>query len=51
VWREWADRVEGHGIDCGHYLAEEAPDETLAAFRPFLAKAFEADRSQTPDAQ
>lgn len=39
VWRDWADDVEGRGIDCGHYLAEEAPDETLAALEPFLAKA------------
>src|SRR5438105_5857481 len=28
VWRAWADDVSGHSIDCGHYLAEEAPDET-----------------------
>jgi haloacetate dehalogenase len=41
VWRDWADHVEGHGIDCGHYLAEEAPEETLAALEPFLARAFE----------
>lgn len=40
VWRDWADHVEGHGIDCGHYLAEEAPEETLAALEPFLAKAY-----------
>lgn len=41
VWRDWADDVQGHGIDCGHYLAEEAPDATLAALEPFLAQAFE----------
>jgi haloacetate dehalogenase len=40
VWRDWASQVEGHGIDCGHYLAEEAPDQTLAALRPFLTRAF-----------
>jgi haloacetate dehalogenase len=40
VWQEWAARVEGHGIDCGHYLAEEAPDETLSALRGFLRKAW-----------
>ncbi len=39
VWREWADDVQGAGLDCGHYLAEEAPDETLAALEPFLARA------------
>ncbi|MFL5201992.1 MAG: alpha/beta fold hydrolase, partial [Microvirga sp.] len=42
VWRDWADHVEGHGIDCGHYLAEEAPEATLAALQPFLAKAFKS---------
>jgi haloacetate dehalogenase len=39
VWRDWAGDVQGHGIDCGHYLAEEAPEATLAALRPFLAGA------------
>jgi haloacetate dehalogenase len=42
VWRDWADQVEGHGIACGHYLAEEAPEETLAALLPFLERAFKA---------
>jgi haloacetate dehalogenase len=28
IWREWADDVRGRGLDCGHYLAEEAPDDT-----------------------
>lgn len=41
VWRDWADDVQGHGIDCGHYLAEEAPEATLTALEPFLARAFE----------
>ena len=38
VWRAWADGVEGQAIDCGHYLAEEAPEATLAALRPFLGR-------------
>ena len=42
IWRDWANVVEGQAIDSGHYLAEEAPDETLAALKPFLAKAFAA---------
>ena len=25
VWRERADQVEGRALDCGHFLAEEAP--------------------------
>ena len=38
VWREWADVVEGHSIDCGHYLAEEAPAETGQALLDFLRR-------------
>jgi haloacetate dehalogenase len=38
VWRDWADDVEGTSLDCGHYLAEEAPEDTLAALEPFLAR-------------
>lgn len=38
IWRDWADEVEGHGIDCGHYLAEEAPEETYQALYQFLMK-------------
>ena len=37
VWRDWADEVQGGAVPCGHYLAEEAPDETLARLLPFLA--------------
>ena len=37
VWRDWADDVRGRALDCGHYLAEEAPDQTLAAFTEFFA--------------
>lgn len=36
VWREWADDVYGRSLDCGHYLAEEAPDETAAELRGFF---------------
>jgi haloacetate dehalogenase len=38
VWRDWADEVQGHAIDCGHYLAEEAPAETLRALLDFLRR-------------
>jgi haloacetate dehalogenase len=38
VWRRWATQVQGRAIDCGHFLAEENPDATLAALLPFLAK-------------
>jgi haloacetate dehalogenase len=37
VWREWADDVRGRVFDCGHYLPEEAPDETYAELRAFFS--------------
>jgi haloacetate dehalogenase len=36
VWERWATDVRGRGIDCGHFLPEEAPEETLAALEAFL---------------
>ena len=37
VWRAYADGpVTGHAVDSGHYLAEEAPGEVLAALGTFL---------------
>lgn len=36
VWKDWADDVSGRGIDCGHYLAEEAPEETYKEIWNFL---------------
>ena len=37
VWREWATNVDGRALNCGHYLAEEAPDETYAALEAFFS--------------
>ena len=37
-WRKVARNVTGLAIDCGHYMAEEAPAETLAAISEFLAR-------------
>lgn len=36
TWRERAVTLEGHPLDCGHFLAEEAPEATLAAFERFF---------------
>ena len=36
TWREMADDVHGRALECGHFLPEEAPEETLAALREFL---------------
>ncbi len=37
VWRGWAADVRAQSVACGHFLAEEAPAEILAALEPFLA--------------
>lgn len=37
VWRGWAHDVSGQGIDCGHFLPEEAPNETVEALLGFFA--------------
>jgi haloacetate dehalogenase len=39
IWRDWAEDVRSAAIDCGHYLAEEAPEETYAALRDFFQDA------------
>lgn len=36
VWREWARDARGAAIDCGHFLPEEAPQETLSALLDFF---------------
>ena len=36
VWERWADNVSGQAIACGHFLAEEAPEATLAALDAFF---------------
>ena len=39
IWRRWADDVTGHGIDSGHHVAEEAPEELARALSDFLTLA------------
>jgi haloacetate dehalogenase len=36
VWRGWAEEVDGRALECGHYIPEEAPEETYAALHAFL---------------
>ena len=38
VWRERATDVQGQALPCGHFLPEEAPDDTYDAVRGFLLK-------------
>ena len=39
LWRERAENVQGWALPGGHYLAEECPDDVIAAWRPFFADA------------
>jgi haloacetate dehalogenase len=39
VWRRWAGDVRGEPLSCGHFLAEEAPEEALKRLLPFLTEA------------
>ena len=36
LWSARAEQVSGQALPCGHFLAEEAPDETLEALLGFL---------------
>jgi haloacetate dehalogenase len=36
VWREWASDVRGRALPCGHYLAEELPEETTRELLAFF---------------
>jgi haloacetate dehalogenase len=37
IWRRWADRVEGHAVDGGHFFPEERPERTAEALARFCA--------------
>jgi haloacetate dehalogenase len=39
VWREWATDVRVQAFECGHFIPEEAPDETIRALGEFFAGA------------
>ena len=36
IWRSWASNVRGRSIDCGHHMAEEAPEELAAELGAFF---------------
>jgi haloacetate dehalogenase len=38
IWRNRAEIVQGQGIPAGHFLVEEAPEETYAALQTFLSQ-------------
>jgi haloacetate dehalogenase len=37
VWRDHADDVRGYGIDSGHFIPEERPDQVYTALRAFFS--------------
>ncbi|WP_395682003.1 alpha/beta fold hydrolase [Inquilinus sp.] len=37
IWRPWAPDIRGRGIDCGHHMAEEAPEDLARELLEFLA--------------
>jgi haloacetate dehalogenase len=37
LWRDRAAKVTGHALPCGHYLAEEAPEQVLAQAQAFFS--------------
>jgi hypothetical protein len=39
TWRQWADDVTGHPVAGGHFLPEEAPDETASELHAFFSAA------------
>ncbi|TVT29295.1 alpha/beta hydrolase [Salinicoccus cyprini] len=45
IWHDWADDVKGGGIDCGHFLAEEAPEETYEELYRFFKSGNEKTRT------
>jgi haloacetate dehalogenase len=39
IWQAWCEDVRGNAIECGHYLPEEAPQETASAILEFFGTA------------
>jgi haloacetate dehalogenase len=37
IWRTWADDVREVALDCGHFVAEEQPEECATALEDFFA--------------
>jgi haloacetate dehalogenase len=36
IWREWADDIRGEPVPVGHFIPEEAPEETIRHLLDFL---------------
>jgi haloacetate dehalogenase len=42
IWRDWALDVRGQSIDCGHHIAEEAPEDLAGLLLDFSRPALDA---------
>lgn len=38
VWEPWTTQQRGHGLDCGHHMAEEMPNELAREILQFLSE-------------
>ncbi len=47
IWQDWADDVRETVLDCGHHMAEEAPEALSAALQAFLHEAHPASAATT----
>ena len=36
IWRDWATDVQGEALDCGHFLPEEQPEQTVKRLIEFF---------------
>jgi len=36
VWNKWAKNVQGFSLDCGHFIPEERPEETIDYIKNFI---------------
>ncbi|WAJ27736.1 alpha/beta fold hydrolase [Antarcticirhabdus aurantiaca] len=46
IWRRWCDSVEGAAVDAGHFLVEEAPEETLKHLLGFFVPSMADDEDE-----
>ena len=42
LWQEWADHVQGHALNAGHFFPEEEPEQTAKALSGFFSEALAA---------
>ncbi len=51
TWRERAVNVQGQALDCGHFLPEEAPQQTAIALLNFFGSPSGINRQTTNNTQ